>query len=247
MHGGPQSAIEQLEPDRDNVRAAIDWGLEQDPERSLGMAAALVEDLRHSLFTFSELRPRLQGFGGPSRRAGAGVSAETVCRIFEPVARRGLQGSADRDRLRGHALGRRIIGRLAIQPHHACRTLPGPVPVDLADRTWGSRMEADRRGERFLGRGFHGGPRSAVARKLLCLCTGAHGQHATRISQRFPHRRYRGQSAVHRGDHPQPCPAGRHDRPELAHAGCGIVARRFVFAPVGTPWRRPGSGKSRSP
>ncbi len=60
MHGGPRSAIEMLEPDRDNVRSAIDWGLERDPESALGLAAALVEDLRHSLFTFSELRPRLQ-------------------------------------------------------------------------------------------------------------------------------------------------------------------------------------------
>jgi predicted ATPase/DNA-binding CsgD family transcriptional regulator len=60
MQGGPLSAIELLEPDRDNVRAAIDWGLERDPESALGLAAALVEDLRHSLFTFSELRPRLQ-------------------------------------------------------------------------------------------------------------------------------------------------------------------------------------------
>ncbi len=34
--------------------------MEQDPESALGLAAALVEDLRHSLFTFSELRPRLQ-------------------------------------------------------------------------------------------------------------------------------------------------------------------------------------------
>jgi predicted ATPase/DNA-binding CsgD family transcriptional regulator len=60
MSGGPRSAIELLEPDRDNVRAAIDWGLERDPESALGLSAALVEDLRHSLFTFSELRPRLQ-------------------------------------------------------------------------------------------------------------------------------------------------------------------------------------------
>ncbi len=60
MHGSRQSAIELLEPDRDDVRAAIDWGLERDPESSLGLAAALVEDLRHSLFTFPEMRPRLQ-------------------------------------------------------------------------------------------------------------------------------------------------------------------------------------------
>lgn len=60
MHGSRQSAIELLEPDRDNVRAAIDWGLERHPESALGLAAALVEDLRHSLFTFSEMRPRLQ-------------------------------------------------------------------------------------------------------------------------------------------------------------------------------------------
>jgi predicted ATPase/DNA-binding CsgD family transcriptional regulator len=60
MQGGLRSAIELLEPDRDNVRAAIDWGLERDPENALGLAAALVEDLRHSLFTFSEMRPRLQ-------------------------------------------------------------------------------------------------------------------------------------------------------------------------------------------
>jgi non-specific serine/threonine protein kinase len=60
MQGGLRSAIELLEPDRDNVRAAIDWGLERNPENALGLAAALVEDLRHSLFTFSEMRPRLQ-------------------------------------------------------------------------------------------------------------------------------------------------------------------------------------------
>jgi len=64
MQGGLRSAIELLEPDRDNVRAAIDWGLERDPESALGLAAALVEDLRNSLFTFSEMRPRLQALLG---------------------------------------------------------------------------------------------------------------------------------------------------------------------------------------
>lgn len=60
MRGGPISAIEILEPDRDNIRAALDWGLERDPERAIGLAATLVEDLRRSLFEFGEMRRRLQ-------------------------------------------------------------------------------------------------------------------------------------------------------------------------------------------
>lgn len=60
MHGGPRSAIEILEPDRDNIRAALDWGLDRDPESALGLAATLVEDLRRSLFEFGEMRRRLQ-------------------------------------------------------------------------------------------------------------------------------------------------------------------------------------------
>ena len=59
MRGGHPSPIDVLEPDRDNIRSALDWGIERDPESALGLAAALVEDLRRSLFTFAEMRLRL--------------------------------------------------------------------------------------------------------------------------------------------------------------------------------------------
>lgn len=60
IHGGPVSVIDVLEADRDNVRAALDWGLAWDPECALGLAGTLVEDLRRSLFDFREMRPYLQ-------------------------------------------------------------------------------------------------------------------------------------------------------------------------------------------
>jgi predicted ATPase/DNA-binding CsgD family transcriptional regulator len=60
MRGGRYSVIEMLAPDRDNIRAALDWGLDRDPERAIGLAGTLVEDLRRSLFTFGEMRRRLQ-------------------------------------------------------------------------------------------------------------------------------------------------------------------------------------------
>jgi predicted ATPase/DNA-binding CsgD family transcriptional regulator len=60
MRGGPHSVIEILEPDRDNVRAAMDWGSDRDPESALALAGTLVEDIRRSLFTFAEMRYRLE-------------------------------------------------------------------------------------------------------------------------------------------------------------------------------------------
>lgn len=56
MRGGPQSVVGVLEEDRDNVRAALDWGLANDPATALGLAGTLVEDVRRSLFGFREMR-----------------------------------------------------------------------------------------------------------------------------------------------------------------------------------------------
>jgi len=80
MHGGPRSVAEVLEVDRDNVRVALDWGVEHDPDRALGLAGTLVEDIRRSLFGFREMRQRLQALlaaapAETTRRARALIAA----------------------------------------------------------------------------------------------------------------------------------------------------------------------------
>jgi predicted ATPase/DNA-binding CsgD family transcriptional regulator len=59
MRGGPRSVVEVLQAERDNVRAALEWGREHDPGAALGLAGTLVEDVRRSLFGFREMRQLL--------------------------------------------------------------------------------------------------------------------------------------------------------------------------------------------
>jgi predicted ATPase len=59
MRGGPRSVVEVLQVERDNVRAALEWGRDHDPGAALGLAGTLVEDVRRSLFGFREMRQLL--------------------------------------------------------------------------------------------------------------------------------------------------------------------------------------------
>ena len=59
MAQGAEPVVDALEDDRDNVRAALDWSLEQRSTSGLALVGTLVEDIRRSFFGFAEMRQRL--------------------------------------------------------------------------------------------------------------------------------------------------------------------------------------------
>ncbi|HEU5003267.1 MAG TPA: LuxR C-terminal-related transcriptional regulator [Actinomycetota bacterium] len=71
VRGGGRSVVDVLEAERDNVRVALDWGQDHDPDAALGLAGTLVEDVRRSLFGFQEMEERLRALLGRSDDASA--------------------------------------------------------------------------------------------------------------------------------------------------------------------------------
>ncbi|MDP8969492.1 MAG: LuxR C-terminal-related transcriptional regulator [Actinomycetota bacterium] len=123
MRGGHQSVIEILAPDRNNIRAALEWGLQRDAERALGLAGTLVEDIRRSLFTFGEMRHRLRellartsrdtpryawGLIAAGHMALIAVADEEAMRLFTECIRL-FQQLGDR---RGEAWGHLALGHM---------------------------------------------------------------------------------------------------------------------------------------